>query len=683
MATNDTTPILRLTFLSVVIAALFVALFSRLWFVQVLAGDRYLELADTNRLRTVVTEAPRGAILASGGEVLVRNRPALTISADRRLLLDDDGEPRDEQSEAVIGRLAELLRLDREVILERLASQRRSPFRPVPIEIDVAPEVVFAVREHQELFPGVIAETLPVRFYPYGNLAAHMVGYTGEISSEELADPRYADYRGGDIIGRGGLEEAYEQDLRGTAGQRILEVNTRNVVLDVLRDQEPEQGHDLVTTIDLDLQRAVEELLEDGVVASREVQRESDGRFLPSTGASAVVLDVHTGAVRALASYPSFDPSEFVGGVSREYWTQITDRDNHTPLFNRVIAARHPPGSVFKIVSGAAYLRAGIVTPGTTVRCAPEYQFGNVTFRNWNRGVDEGPMELATALMRSCDTYFYQLAEDQWHRERTQLASLDKDVLEEGDIDEAVWETGYRFGMGRRLGIDLPGEQPGYIPNRVSKQQRWLERRELWCAQAQTADTEYARLIAEDNCLYGGQFRGGDAVNTSIGQGEIETTPLQVAAAYMAIANGGTVYRPHVGHQVVDRDGEVVRVIEPEVVGELDLDDTEIAAIRDGLERVVQHERGTANGAFLGFPLDRIPVAGKTGTAEQRPKVPFAWFVAYAPADDPEVVIAVNVEEGGGGSQTAAPIVRAILEYLYDVTPMEEIDFEAGPEIYD
>ena len=683
MATNDTTPILRLTFLSVVIIALFVALLSRLWFLQVLAGDRYVELADTNRLRTVVTEAPRGTIYSADGEVLVTNRPALTISADRQVLLDDEGQPRDELAEAVIGRLSQLLRLDRDEILQRLASQRRSPFRPVPIEIDVAPEMVFAVREHQELFPGVVAETLPVRVYPHGNLAAHIVGYTGEISSAELADARFADYRGGDIIGRGGLEEVYEPDLRGTAGQRVLEVNIQNVVLDVIRDIEPVQGHDLVTTIDLDLQQAVERLLEEGVVASREIQRESDGRFLPSTGASAVVMDVTDGSILAMASYPTFDPSEFVGGVSSEYWAYVNDRDNHTPLFNRAIAARHPPGSVFKLVSGAAYLRSGVAGPATMVRCSPEYQLGNITFRNWNRGVDEGPMDLATALMRSCDTYFYQLAEDQWHRERNQLASLDTDVLEEGDIDEALWETALLFGMGRRIGIDLPGEQAGYIPNRVTKQQRWLEHRDRWCAQAQTAETEYARLVAEDNCLYGGQFRGGDAVNTSIGQGEIETTPLQVAASYMAVANGGTVYRPHIGKLVVDRDGEVIREVAPEVVAELDLGAAELAAIRDGLERVVMHPRGTGYGAFSGFPLDVIPVAGKTGTAEQRPKVPFAWFVAYAPADDPEVVIVVNVEEGGGGSQTAAPIVRTILEHIYDITPPEDQAFEAGPEIYD
>ncbi len=682
MAINDSAPILRLTFLSVVVIAMFVALVSRLWFLQVLAGDRYVELADTNRLRTVVTEAPRGAILTADGDELVKNRPALTISADRQALLDNDGNPRDEEAERVIQRLAVLLQVSPDEVHERLTSRRYSPFRPVPLAIDVAPEIVFAVREQQELFPGVVAETLPVRTYPHGNLAAHLVGYIGEISEAELADPAFADYRGGDLIGRGGLEEVYEPDLRGVAGQRTLEVNIQNNVLRVLREQEPEQGNDLITTIDLDLQQAVEQLLEDGVVASREIQRD-DGRFLPSTGASAVVMDPRDGAILAMASYPSFDPSEFVGGVSSDYWEFVNDRDNHTPLFNRAIAARHPPGSVFKIVSGAAYLSSGVATPGTTVRCAPAFEFGGITFRNWNRGVDEGPMNLSTALMRSCDTYFYELAETQWQRERNQLASLDKDVLEEGDIDEALWETAIRFGMGRRLGIDLPGEQSGYIPNRVSKQQRWFERRDVWCTQAETAETAYAREVSQDNCLHGGQFRGGDAVNTSIGQGEIETTPLQVAAAYMAVANGGTVWRPHLGRQIVDRDGQIVRSIEPEVVSELDLEPAELAAIQDGLERVIASDRGTGNGAFAGFPLDRIPVAGKTGTAEQRPKVPFAWFAAYAPADAPEYVVVVNVEEGGGGSQTAAPIVRTILEHLYGITPAAESEFEPGPEILD
>jgi penicillin-binding protein 2 len=673
LATNDPSPALRLTFLTVVVIGLFIALFSRLWFLQVLAGDRYVELADTNRLRTVVTEAPRGRILASDGQELVKNRPALTISADRQLLLDGNGDPRDPEAEQVLDRLAELLQLDRSEIVERLTTRRYSPFRAIPVAFDVAPEIVFTVREQQELFPGVIAEMLPVRTYPHGTAAAHLVGYLGEISEAELADPAFADYRGGDLVGRGGLEEVYEADLRGTEGQRILEVTAQNAVVEVISEREPQQGNDLVTTLDLDLQLAVERILAEGIVASRSEIHEASGRNLPSTGGSAIVMDPDDGSILAMASYPTFDPREFVGGVSQAYWEQITDPENFTPLFNRPIQAAHPPGSVFKTVTGAAFMEAGLVGPQTPLPCPPSWDLGGITFNNWNR-VNEGAMGLSTAIMRSCDTYFYELAYRQWQREQAQG----------GAEAEILPDVARRWGFGRQLGIDLPSERSGTIPGREWRQEFWERNRETYCRQAEElAPGSYAQQVNEDLCLYGGNWRGGDAVNTSIGQGDVLSTPLQVAASYMAVANGGTLYRPHLGRAIVGLDGEVVREIEPEVLAELGLDAAELGAIHDGLRRVVMEPRGTAYGAFSGFPLDRIPVAGKTGTAELKPKVPFAWFAAYAPAEDPQYVVVVNVEEGGGGSQTAAPIARSILEVIFGLTDVEDAEFEAGDAIYD
>jgi penicillin-binding protein 2 len=673
LATTDTSRALRLTFLTVIVIGLFVALFSRLWFLQVLAGDRYVELADTNRLRTVVTEAPRGRILTADGQELVKNRPALTISADRQLLLDGNGEPRDEEAERTLDRLSDLLQLERSQIVERLTTRRYSPFRAIPVAFDVAPEIVFAVREHQELFPGVIAEMLPVRTYPHGTLAAHMVGYLGEISEQELADPEFADYRGGDLVGRGGLEEVYEADLRGAEGQRVLEVTAQNAVVEVVSERDPQQGNDLVTTLDLDLQLAVEQILADGIVASRNEIHTASGRNLPSTGGSAIVLDPRDGSILAMASYPTFDPREFVGGVTQTYWDEVTDPENFTPLFNRPIQAAHPPGSVFKTVTGAAFLEAGLVGPQTPLPCPSSWDLGGITFNNWNR-VNEGSMGLSTALMRSCDTYFYELAYRQWQREQAQ-GGADAEVLP---------AVARRWGFGRQLGIDLPSERAGTIPGREWRREFWERTRDTYCRQAEelTPGT-YAQQINEDLCLYGGNWRGGDAVNTSIGQGDVLSTPLQVAASYMAVANGGTLYRPHLGRAVVGLDGEVVREIRPEVVDELGLDAAELAAVHDGLVRVIAHERGTAYGAFATFPLDEYPVAGKTGTAELKPKVPFAWFAAYAPANDPEYVVVVNVEEGGGGSQTAAPIARSILEVIFGIVAPEDAEFEAGDAIYD
>ena len=673
-STSDTAPLLRLTFLSVVVIGLFLALFARLWFLQVLAGDRYVELADSNRLSTVVIEAPRGSILGAGGEELVRNRPAETISAERRLLLGRDGAPLDEEAERVIARLGVLLELSDEEIVERLGSQLRSPLRPVPIAFDVAPEIVFAVREQQELFRGVTAETLPVREYPQGALAAHLVGYLGQITEDELLDPAFSDYRGGDLIGRSGLEQAYEQDLHGTAGIRRLVVNAQGNVLDVQSERDPIQGNDLLTTLDVDLQAAVESLLEDGIVSSRQIQREDDGRFLPSVAGSAVVLDARTGAILAMASYPSYDPREFVGGVTTDYWQFVNDRENHQPLINRALSGAYPPGSVFKTVSGAAMLEAGLVGPRTQIGCGPEYEVGAITFRNWNRGVNEGPMDLSDAMMRSCDTYFYDLAHRQWRIEQSQGE----------DVDEVLPRVAERFGVGVRLGVDLPNEATGRVPGRQWREDFWLAQRDGFCTRADVAAPgSMERELLSDLCRYGGVWRPGDAINSSIGQGDVLATPLQIAASYQAIANDGVLLRPHLGAAILDRNGQVVRRIEPEVLGDLGLDDAELDVMQEGLRRVVMDDRGTARSAFARFPLDRIPVAGKTGTAEAKPRVPFAWFAGYAPADDPEIVVVVNVEEGGGGSQTAAPIVRNIMEHWFGVTPAEDAEFEAGDAIFD
>ncbi|MEX0592848.1 MAG: penicillin-binding protein 2 [Nitriliruptoraceae bacterium] len=685
MSSSDSSPLLRLTFLSVIAVVLFVALFSRLWFLQVLAGDRYVALADTNRLRTVVTEPPRGDILAVDGTSLVRNRPALAVSADRQVLLTEDDEPRDAEAERVIGRLAELLAFDTDEVMRRLTSRRFSPFRPVPLAIDVTPEIVFAVREHQELFPGIITETLPIREYPFGTLGAHVVGYLNQITEVELDDPRFATYRGGDVIGRSGVEATYESVLRGTEGSRLVEVNAQNRVLSIMREIEPEPGYDLLTSIDIDTQLAVERLLEQGIIASRDIVR-TDGRNLPSTAGSAIVLDAD-GQVVAMASYPTYDPREFVGGLSQDYADYLYRTEGvPQPMVNRAIQGRYPPGSVFKIVSGAAGIVSGQVGPETRLPCPSSLTFGGNTFRNWNP-VSEPAMGLAMALTRSCDTYFYEIAYRKWLQEERQISTtraVSNGVVDPDAISEYLAEVATRFGMGARTNIDLPGEASGFIPTRLRKQERWLDRRDAWCAQAESAESgSYVKLVLQDNCLYGNRWRGGDAVNTSIGQGEIETTPLQIAVAYLAVANGGEVLRPRVGKAAVAPDGTVVETYGREVVSTLGLDDATLAAMRQGLRDVVMSPRGTAVRAFSGFPLSEIPVAGKTGTAEQKPKVPYAWFVAYAPADDPQYVVVVSVEEGGGGSQTAAPIARNIFEHLFNVVPADEAMFEAGPEILD
>lgn len=661
-----------MTFIATLVVALFLGLFARLWFLQVLAGERYVELADSNRVRTVITEAPRGRILTADGVELARNRVALALSVDRQVLFRPDGQLRDSDAERVIGRLAELLELEPSTVLQRLSSQRRSPFRPVPIAIDITPETLFFVRERQEMFPGVVAEYLPVREYPNGEIAAHVVGTVGEVTANELTDLQFGEYRGGDILGRGGLESSYETDLRGVAGRQLLVANARGVVLGVQSQRDPVEGNTLVTTIDFGLQAATEQALRDGIEASRSIRR-SDGQLLPSVAGSAVVLNARTGAVLAMASYPTFDPGEFVGGVSQDYWSFANDPDNYRPLVNRAIAGAYPPGSVFKHASAAAFMQAGLITPSQTRQCDAAFTVGGTTFRNWNRGVNEGPMTVVEAMLRSCDTYFYDLAYENWRNEQRRQ-----------DGREYLVEVANRFGFGVSVGIDLPGAVTGRVPGRQWREEFWLNARDTYCTQAAEAQPGSLRFeLLDDLCRFGGVWRGGDAINSSIGQGDVLSTPLQVAVSYQALANDGLVMRPHIGQTILDPNGEMVQEIIPERGGTLSLTDAELAAIKRGVEQTVNSPRGTAFNVFSSSPLFSLGVAGKTGTAEVRPLVPYAWFAGYAPMADPEIVVVVNVEQGGGGSQTAAPIVRTIMEHYFGFTDAAERAFSPGEEILD
>ncbi|MDP9022402.1 MAG: penicillin-binding protein 2 [Actinomycetota bacterium] len=661
---------LRLTLLTLVVAGMFAALFSRLWFLQVLAGDRYVELADSNRVRWVITAAPRGRVLDRDGEPLVKNRPALTVSANRNRLVDGDGEPRDHEAELVISRLSALLDMTPDEIVEAITNRKYSPFRPTPIKKDVAPEVIFQIKERQEHFAGVDAETLPVRVYPQATTAAHVVGYLGEISEEQLAAERFSGYRLGDLVGKSGVEAAYEEHLRGVEGLQQLEVNARGVTLGTLAQRAPIPGNELVTTLDLELQREVERVLEEGIVASRAQMHRQSGQHLKSVAGSAVVLDPRNGEVIAMASWPTYDPGLFVGGIDAQAFDRLHDKDNGLPILNRAIQGEYPPGSTWKIVSAEAALQAGQITPQSTLPCPPRWGWGK---RNWYPRHD-GTMDVARALMRSCDTFFYELSYDQWRAEEQQKKAGQP-------VDERYQATARQFGFGDRVGIDLPGERPGRVPGREWKQSYWEEMRDTYCRKAQELPPgEYAHRLYSELCKEGNIWRGGDAVNMSIGQGDVLTTPLQLATAFGAVANGGKVWRPHLGLEVRSPDGkETLWRYEPETVSEVAFAPGHLQAIRRGLEMVVREPRGTANYAFRSggnpFPLDQIPVAGKTGTAEVGGKLPSAWFVAYAPANAPRYVVVVAVEEGGGGSQTAAPIARRILEAAFDlpVTP-----FRAG-----
>jgi penicillin-binding protein 2 len=654
---------LRLTFLAILVVSLFVLLFARLWYLQVMAGAEFAGLAEGNAVSTVRLEAPRGQILDRNGEILVENRYAFVVGVQPSELPSDE-----EAADAVIADLADLLGDDPDTIQNRIDTSRVSPLRPRPVAVDVPEEIILYIWENQSTrYPGVYAELLPQRVYPHGDLAAHVLGYLTEISAKDLETERFADYRAGDIIGRAGVESTYDATLRGSEGLRRLEVDPRGDVIRQLDEVLPTPGADLKLTLDIEVQRAAEEALRLGI---EEARRTPDDRGIAETleapAGSVVVMDVDTGEVYAIASYPAYRPEEFVGGVSHAYFDELMDPENNHPLINRAIESSYPPGSVYKIVSATAALEHGYVTPNATLPCPARWNWNETVFRNW-RSYDSGNITMAQSLVESCNTVYYELARRMWNDEESR-----------GGRDEVLPEAGRQWGFGGRQGIDLPGETSGVVPGREWKRAFWETAREGYCASAAKAEEgSYAHLLYTELCSeQGARWRGGDAVNMSTGQGDVQTTPLQVANAYAAVANGGTLYRPHVALEFVHRDG-TVEAIGDTVIGDIGASDSTLGVLRDGLRGVTT--RGTASSVFADLPAT---IAGKTGTAEfGKSRQPYAWFAGYnvEPADTGDgerrySVVAV-VEEGGGGSQTAAPIVRRVFEELLG---LQTTEVEAG-----
>ena len=640
---------LRLTFLTLLVVSLFVLLFARLWFLQVMAGERYVNLAQGNAVKELPISAPRGGILDRNGKEIVTNRFAMVVS----VLPSEMGD----RETAVLTDLADLLGLPLQEVRKRVALSQAGPFRPKPIAVDVPEDIVFYIFENGSTrYPGVYADTMPVRTYPRDKTAAHALGYLGEISAQELKSAEYEDYRPGDLIGWSGLERTYEKFLRGKEGFRRVEVNAKGDKVRDLPDTVPVAGADLRTTLDLRVQKLTEKALRNGIIRARSVrdpEGRNNGTYAAPAGA-AIVMDPNNGEIIALASYPTYDPAAFVGGIGQSYWDRLQDPDNEFPLINRATSASYPPGSVYKIVSASAALEQGYIDTKETLPCPAEWYFGTQRFRNWSSS-DMGSMDVAGSLEQSCDTFYYELASRMWADEE-RAGPKAKEVLTDHSL---AW------GFGEPTGIDLPGERGGVVPGRTWKREFWDANRDTYCSQAKTLPDSYAKELYADLCANGHSWRGGDAVNMSIGQGDLQTTPLQVANAFAAVANGGTLHRPHLGKELIRADGtrEPVKV---KPLGRVPTSPKHLREIHKGLVRVA--EQGTASAVFGGF---EVPVAGKTGTAEFKPKQPFAWFASYAPANNPRYVVVTMVEEGGGGSLNAAPIARRIYEGLFKLDAKE------------
>lgn len=635
---------IRLAVLNLLVLSLLGTLLARLWFLQVLEGSQAQALAERTSVRLIYEQAPRGFVFDRNGDTLARNRTALTVALDVSAMRP---ETRDQE----LARLASVLGKPLEEITEIVEDPQYGPYTPRPLALDVDKDTVIYLREHQDEFPGVTDVEIPVREYPREAFASHVIGHIGEINEDELEASRErrptrgeidrgaVKYRPGDKIGKIGIERVYEDWLSGKPGIRKMAVDVAGEPVRQFNYEAPERGWDAVLTLDAALQGAAEDALARGLTLAKGLTDPDTGKLYKAPAGAVVALDANNGEVLALASAPDFDPNLFVGRADPKELRRLNSPEAEKPFLNRAIAEAVPPGSTFKPVTAAAAWEAGEVSPSSVFNCPGYFEVGNRRFRDWTpKG--HGTVGLRRSLAESCDIVYYTVGVGM--NARTD------------EIGEHLQEVARGFKFGSELGIDLLGEQDGLVADAAWKWKTF----------------SYART-------YDRRWFPGDSANLAIGQGFLQVTPLQLASAYAAIANGGTIYRPHVMRCLAKLDvsrpvapgqacrgGVVPSSAAPKVVGRVDVAPSALAFIEESMAGTVVGD-GTAASAFNGFPHDRVFVAGKTGTAQMKPRQPFSWFAAIAKADGREIVVVALVEEGGTGGQIASPIVRRMLDRYF------------------
>lgn len=585
----------RVRVFAATIAVGLLALLARLWYLQIAHGSELQEASRINQRRLIRRVPPRGQIEDRAGRILATNRRQIVVSVVPEEI---------ERNPNTLPLLASLLNRPLQELEETIRREKVTPFDSVRLAVDVDVATATRIEEQRLNLPGVLIGPEPIRHYPDGPLFGHLLGQMGEIPPDELRARRPEGYRPGDYCGKLGLERAYDPYLRGTNGGRLIEVDARGRMRRELNSTEPLPGATLTLTLDKELQK----------VAYQELQAQA-AKGRPG---AAVALDPNTGAVLALASVPSYDPNLFVNGITRANWKKIQDNPL-LPQINRAINSAYAPGSTFKVITAAAGLETGLTGPYDRAYCRGVMFVGRWPKR-CHRRRGHGSVNLNEALARSCDIFFYQLGQRLGPERMAKYARL--------------------FGLGTRTGIDLlrPGdpqiERDGIVPDPAWKAAR-----------------------------HRGPWYGGETVDYAIGQAMLACTPLQMCNVAAAIANGGTLYRPQLVQRIVQHDAQnrpqVVRQLQPEIMGRLGLSDRTLEIIRQGMRSVM-----TPGGTAAHMAIPGVAVAGKTGTAEvvrNGRKVDNAWFIAYAPADRPRIAVCVFVETGGHGGTTAAPIARKII----------------------
>jgi len=591
----------RLVYLMIGVAVILFALLFRAGYLQITRGSYYKEQSENNRVRIVYIQPQRGLVYDRHGELLANNVPSFNL-----YLVPEDISDKN----AVLDELARLVHLDRAEMESKIHSRKNNvPYMPVKIKDGLSLQEVSLIEGHRLDLAGTLIEPEPQRNYLYGTLAAHLLGYVGEISASQLQDPENADVLPGTSVGQSGIEKTYDPYVRGNVGQKIIEVDAMGHEMKVLRVEPPASGSDIYLTIDLNLQKTAEEAL---------------GKD-PGT---IVAINPRNGEILAMVSHPAYDPNQLSQTLSPAEWDALSSDPGH-PLTNRATQGQYPPGSTFKLVVSSAALETKEVTPEEQIECTGGMYFGRRIYRDWKRG-GHGLMDLHSAIVQSCDVYFYEVG---------RRIGIDR-----------LAEVANEYGLGQPTGIELASEKSGVIPS-----SDWKTR------------------------IKGEPWYPGETLSASIGQGYVTVTPIQLANLIGTVAMSGIRYQPHLIKAIRDRATQRLFEFPPVEVGKVEMSKRTFSVIQKALAGVVSEPHGTGAAAQSKI----VSIGGKTGTAqvvETRPGIPtkslpkelqdHAWFIAYAPVENPQIAVAVLVEHGGHGGETAAPPARKVIEeYLKNDRP--------------
>ncbi|NUR06341.1 MAG: penicillin-binding protein 2 [Nocardioidaceae bacterium] len=666
-APSSTRGRLRLVVVQALVLSLFVTLFARLWYMQVLGGEEYQAQAAEQSVRELVVQPARGLIVDDMGRPLVTNRASWVVSVDRTML----HKMSDQEQRVLVGRLSRAVDVPAGKIRARTllcgepgsvsgTCWNGSPYQPVPIAEDVRQGVAVAIMEQGEDFPAVIVDQQDVRAYPspYGINAAHLLGYLSPITEEELDEAKAEDdtsVHGASVVGRAGLEKEYDKYLRGRPGYKRVTVDSMGRVLGDSGEVQGREGDTLVTSVDARVQAVVEQQLEQTIRTARHnYDKVTHKNYVADSGA-VVVLDAKNGRVVAMAGAPTYDPKVWVGGITQKQLKRLYSAKADNPLLFRATQGQFAPGSTWKPIMTTGALDHGF-SPSTRLDCSSGFQVGNRWFKNYE-SASYGMIGFDRALQISCDTFFYRVGFHYWQKYGTDEADV--------HAKDPLVRTAKLYGFGKPTGVDLPGEASGRIADRAWKREYWKANKGYYCKIAKKPGNDFLHLFAREFCAEGYAYRAGDAVNYVIGQGDTLVTPLQSARAYAALANGGTLYEPRVAKAIVGPDGRVIRKIPPKEVGRVKVSRKTLHYVDQALLGTAK--TGTTAWKFIDFPLDQVHIRSKTGSAEVHGKQSTSWVASY----DKNYVVLMMVTQGGTGSGTSGPAVRKIWESLYGVKGMD------------